>query len=70
MLATFIVTVVVLLVVIALISIRIILVPGGEFRGTCSTNSPFQKREGNCPVCGKTPEELCPSESEQATNQS
>ena len=39
---------------ILLISIRILLVPNGEFRGTCSTNSPYLQREGgDCPVCGK-----------------
>ena len=62
MFETFIVTVVVLLITIFLIAIRIICVPGGEFRGTCSTNNPFQKREGDCPVCGKKPDEKCPSE--------
>ena len=61
MFETFIVTVVVLLITIFLIAIRIICVPGGEFRGTCSTNNPFQKREGDCPVCGKKPDEKCPS---------
>ena len=62
MFETFIVTVVVVLITIVLIAIRIICVPGGEFRGTCSTNNPFQKREGDCPVCGKKPDEKCPSE--------
>ena len=39
---------------ILLIAIRILVLPDGEFRGTCSTNNPFLQREGgDCPVCGK-----------------
>ncbi len=45
---------------IALIAIRIIVLPDGEFRGTCSTNSEFLKRENvDCPVCGKSAGETC-----------
>ena len=44
----------------ALIAIRILLVKGGEFRGTCSTNNPFLKQQGiDCPVCGAKPGEEC-----------
>jgi hypothetical protein len=53
----------ILLIVIALIAIRIIVLPEGEFHGTCSTNNEFRYREeGSCPVCGKSSQELCPNE--------
>ena len=48
---------------ITLIGIRIILLPNGEFHGTCSTNNEFLRKEGSsCPVCGNNPKELCPSQ--------
>jgi hypothetical protein len=63
MMAVFVLTLGGLLLVIALIGVRIILVPEGEFRGTCSTNNEFMKRKGiDCPVCGKKADEPCPSE--------
>ena len=40
---------IVLLICIALITIRILLIPGGNFHGTCSTQN---QAKGNCPVCG------------------
>lgn len=38
----------------ALIGIRMILIKGGEFRGTCSSNNPLlvDKMGGSCSVCG------------------
>jgi hypothetical protein len=31
-----------------------------EFRGSCSSNNPMVADQvGNCPVCGKSPEEDC-----------
>ncbi|MEZ4986802.1 MAG: hypothetical protein R2795_17485 [Saprospiraceae bacterium] len=42
-----------------LINIRHI-VTGNEFRGTCATNNPHLKKQvGDCPVCGKSPDEAC-----------
>lgn len=60
MLTTFLVTTVVLLILIAMIAVRIILIKGGEFHGSCSSNNPFTKREGGrCTLCGATSEESC-----------
>jgi len=44
----------------AMIATRIILVKGGEFRGSCSSNNPMLKNQlGECTVCGKKPGEEC-----------
>jgi hypothetical protein len=44
----------------AMIATRIILVKGGEFRGSCASNNPMLKNEiGECTVCGKKPGEEC-----------
>ena len=44
----------------AMIATRILLVKGGEFKGTCSTNNPYLKNEiGECSVCGKKGGETC-----------
>jgi len=44
----------------ALIALRVILVKGGEFRGTCSTNNPMLVNEiGECVVCGARKGEEC-----------
>jgi hypothetical protein len=33
---------------------------GGEFTGTCASNSPFLNKEGeNCSFCGAAPAEQC-----------
>ncbi len=38
-----------------LMSVRLILVKGGEFRGTCASQSPWLNKEGaTCGYCGKT----------------
>lgn len=38
----------------ALMSVRLIFIKGGEFRGTCATQSPFLAKEGIvCGYCGK-----------------
>lgn len=45
------------------LGLRILLVKGGEFRGTCATNNPMLKNEiGECTVCGKQPDEECKKE--------
>ncbi len=60
---TFLLTLLILLFVIALIAIRIIVLPDGEFHGTCSTNNEFlRNKNGSCPVCGKAENEPCPNE--------
>lgn len=59
----FLVTLVVFLVAMGLLSLRILLVPGGEFRGTCSTNNEFNRRHGGeCPSCGRKADEPCPNQ--------
>ncbi len=61
----FLLTLLILLFVIALIAIRIIVLPEGEFHGTCSTNNEFlRNQDGSCPVCGKAENESCPNEQE------
>ena len=37
-----------------LMSVRLIFVKGGNFRGTCASQSPFLHKEGaSCGMCGK-----------------
>ena len=58
--ATVIVSIVVLGVAVALIGVRLLFVPGGEFRGTCATNNPYlRKKTGECWACGKTDDDEC-----------
>lgn len=45
------------------LSLRILAVKGGEFRGTCGTNNPMlADKLGPCTVCGKKPGEACQRE--------
>lgn len=38
-----------------LMSVRLIFIKNGEFRGTCATQSPYLAKEGiTCGYCGKT----------------
>lgn len=38
-----------------LMSVRLLFVKNGEFRGTCATQSPYLAKEGiTCGYCGKT----------------
>ena len=38
-----------------LMSVRLIFIKGGEFRGTCASQNPFLNKEGaTCGYCGKT----------------
>ncbi|MGB1205132.1 MAG: hypothetical protein ACPG5B_05770 [Chitinophagales bacterium] len=65
---TAVLSIIVMGLVFAGIGIRMLLVKGGEFRGTCAQNNPYLKKEiGNCTVCGKTPEEACKGEKLMAT---
>jgi len=44
----------------AFISIRILLIKGGQFKGTCANNNPFLQKQGvTCGVCGKTAGDAC-----------
>lgn len=48
----------------ALMSVRVLFVKNGEFRGTCATQSPFLAKDGMvCGYCGKTigENESCPN---------
>ena len=52
----------------ALMSVRLIFIKNGEFRGTCATQSPFLAKEGiACGYCGKTigAGEACPNADKQ-----
>lgn len=52
--AVFFLTLVVFALFFALMSVRLIFVKNGEFRGTCATQSPFLAKEGiTCGYCGK-----------------
>ena len=48
------------------LAIRVILVKGAEFRGTCASNNPMLRDElgieGSCPTCGASADEKCKSE--------
>jgi hypothetical protein len=38
-----------------LMSVRLLFIKGGEFRGTCASQSPWLNKEGvTCGYCGKT----------------
>lgn len=58
-------TILIVMVSFALISLRIILIKNGEFRGSCSSNNPMLKNElGECTVCGKKADEPCKNDTE------
>ena len=47
-----------------MMSVRLIFIKGGKFRGTCASQSPFLNKEGgSCGMCGKKvdPGEGCQS---------
>lgn len=54
----------VMLIALCLLGIRMILIPGSDFRGSCSANNPFKELHGEdgCPTCGREPEDPCPNE--------
>ena len=55
-----IITIVLLLLAFAGISIKIWAKKGGEFAGTCASNNPLLEKEGaSCGLCGARPEEQC-----------
>jgi hypothetical protein len=53
--AVFFLTLGVLALFFILMSVRLIFIKGGEFRGTCASQSPFLNKDGaTCGYCGKT----------------
>jgi hypothetical protein len=47
----------------ALMSVRLIFIKDGEFKGTCASQSPFLNKEGAaCGYCGRLPGETCKNE--------
>ncbi len=69
MTATIILAVIFLALFFALMSVRLIFLKKGEFKGTCATQSPFLNKEGVvCGVCGKTPDK-CERKEEAAAEE-
>jgi hypothetical protein len=60
---TFVMAALALLLMMAMLAIRVILVKDGEFHGTCSTNSEFNRRhgDGKCASCGRSADKPCPN---------
>ena len=51
----------------ALMSVRLIFLKKGEFKGTCASQSPFLNKEGvTCNVCGRTPDQ-CENNDDDST---
>ncbi len=43
-----------------LMSVRLLFLKNGEFKGTCASQSPFLNKEGEaCGFCGREPGEKC-----------
>jgi hypothetical protein len=52
--ALFLVTIGILALFFVLMSVRLLFIKDGEFRGTCATQSPYLAKEGiTCGYCGK-----------------
>ena len=46
-----------------LMSVRLIFVKDGQFKGTCASQSPYLNKEGEaCGYCGKSPDGQCKKE--------
>ena len=57
---TFFITLGFLAIFFVLMSVRLIFLKNGEFKGTCASQSPFLNKEGEaCSYCGKMPDEQC-----------
>jgi len=53
------------------VGIRILLVKGGTFKGTCSSNNPLLNKEGEaCSLCGAMPDEQCQGDDSSDKNDS
>jgi hypothetical protein len=60
---TFLVAVVFVGLFFALMSVRLLFVKGGEFKGTCASQSPFLNKDGAARgYCGRLPGESCKNE--------
>ena len=60
---TFLVVTVFIGIFFALMSVRLIFLKGGEFKGTCASQSPFLNKDGAaCGYCGRQPGEVCKNE--------
>lgn len=47
-------------------SVRLILLKDGEFKGTCASQNPYLNKEGDaCGFCGRQPGEACKSDSSE-----
>jgi hypothetical protein len=58
--AVLIASILIILLSFALLSIRLLFVKGGEFRGSCANNNPMLQKEGVvCGVCGRKTGEPC-----------
>lgn len=63
MLLVVVLTVAFTLLAVALLGVRLLLVKGSSFRGTCAGNSLYLQNEGVvCGVCGRKPGEACGQE--------
>ncbi len=57
------ISVLLVLIGVALLSVRLLFIKGGEFKGSCAGNSAFLQKEGAvCGVCGRKPGEACANE--------
>lgn len=66
----FLITVGVFAMFFVLLSVRLIFLKDGEFRGTCASQSPWLNKEGvECGFCGKTlkPGDVCGDPSAQSS---
>ena len=56
----FIITIALLLIAVTGISVKILLKKNGKFSGTCASNNPMLKKDGEaCSLCGALPDEQC-----------
>ena len=47
-------------------SVRLILLKDGEFKGTCASQNPYLNKEGDaCGFCGRQPGEACKNDSSE-----
>ena len=60
MLAVILLTICLLAIGVAGISIKLLLKKDGKFSGTCASNNPLLNKDGeSCGLCGARPEEKC-----------
>ncbi len=60
---TFLFSLAVFAIALVLLSVRILILKSGEFRGTCSTQNQALHEEGiDCGVCVQKENDLCPTE--------